>query len=295
MSMSEGRLPDGAARTIAVSGSGGLIGSALIQSLEAAGHTVRRLGRGPAAGAGVAGADAVVNLAGENIAQRWSIRGKRRIRESRVETTRAIADAILAGTDPPSVFLSASAIGIYGSRGDQLLDEASPAGSDFLAGVVADWEAAASPAAARTRVVYSRTGIVVSPRGGALAKMLPAFRLGAGGRMGSGQQWMSWISLPDMVRALEFLLGNDAASGPFNVVAPHPVRNAEFADALGRALHRPALLPLPRFALELALGAMADGTILASQRVVPRRLAELGFEWRHPALEAALRAVLDQP
>lgn len=291
--MSAGRLPGGTARTIAVSGSGGLIGSALVHSLAAAGHAVRRLGRGAAAGAGVGGADVVVNLAGENIAQRWSPDAKDRIRQSRVETTRAIAGAILTASEPPRVFLTGSAIGFYGSRGDELLDETSRPGDDFLAGVVKEWEAAAAPAATRTRVVCSRTGIVLSPRGGALGKMLPAFRLGVGGRMGSGRQWMSWITLPDVVRALEFLIDTDAASGAVNVVAPNPVTNRDFADSLGRGLHRPTFLAVPRVALELALGTMAQGTVLASQRAVPRRLGELGFEWRHPVLGEAISAVLD--
>ncbi|HXT19049.1 MAG TPA: TIGR01777 family oxidoreductase [Gemmatimonadaceae bacterium] len=282
------------ARVVAISGSSGLVGSALTRSLEASGHSVRHLGRGAAAATGLDGADVVVNLAGENIAQRWSASAKRRIRESRVVTTTSIAEAMASMPHGPRVLVSGSAIGIYGSRGDELLDEASTLGDDFLASVCRDWEAATEPAlGAGARVVHLRTGIVLSPHGGALAKMLPAFRLGAGGRMGSGRQWMSWISLPDMVRAIEFVIEHADANGAVNIVAPGPVTNAEFTTVLARVLHRPAVVPVPKFALSLMFGEMADGTVLASQRVTPTRLERLGMEFEHPVLESALRAVLD--
>ena len=280
-------------RTVAISGSNGLIGSALVRALEASGYAVRRLGRGLAAAQDLAGADMVVNLAGENIAQRWTDAARQRIRSSRVQTTSIIAQAIATMPNPPRVLVSGSAIGIYGDRGGQLLDESSTLGDDFLADVCKQWEAAAERAGSAGRIVYLRTGIVLSPRGGALAKMLPAFRAGLGGRMGSGRQWVSWISLPDIVRAIELLLANDAAKGPFNVVAPAPVTNEELSRELGVVLRRPAAIPVPRFALTLALGEMAKATVLASQRVSPRRLSELGFAWQHPTLNAALRAVLD--
>jgi hypothetical protein len=280
-------------RTVAISGSRGLIGSALKRALESSGHAVRPLGRGDAAAEGLAGVDAVVNLAGENIAQRWTAAARARIRSSRVETTSAIARALATMGNPPRVFISGSAIGVYGDRGEERLDESSTPGRDFLAEVCAAWEAAAAPASAVARVAYLRTGMVLSPRGGALPKLLPAFRLGIGGRIGSGQQWVSWISLPDMVRAIEYLLADDRASGPFNIVAPAPVTNDQFSRMLGSVLHRPTALAVPRFALKLALGEMAKSTVLASQRVEPRRLSELGFEWRHATLESALRAVID--
>lgn len=280
-------------RTVAISGSNGLIGSALVRALEASGHAVRRLGRGLAAARDLAGADMVVNLAGENIAQRWTAAARQRIRSSRVQTTSIIAQAIATMPNPPRVLVNGSAIGIYGDRGGQLLDESSTLGDGFLADVCKQWEAAAECAGSAGRIVHLRTGVVLSPRGGALAKMLPAFRAGLGGRMGSGRQWVSWISLPDIVRAIEFLLANDAATGPFNVVAPAPVTNEELSRELGVVLRRPAAIPVPRFALTLALGEMAKATVLASQRVSPRRLSERGFAWRHPTLNAALCAVLD--
>lgn len=258
------------------------------------GDVVRRLRRGTAAAADLEGADAVVNLAGENIAQRWTPAARRRIRDSRVSTTEAVAQGIVSAARPPRVLLSGSAIGIYGAhRGDEILDESSTLGDDFLASVCTVWEAATRPAAdAGVRVVHLRTGIVLARDGGALPKMLLPFRLGVGGRLGDGRQWMSWISLDDHVRAMLFLLDANTASGPVNLTAPAPVRNSEFAKALGRVLHRPAAIPVPKFAMKLALGEMAEDTALASQRVTPRRLGELGYEFRHPELERALRSVL---
>lgn len=303
--------PPGERRTVAVTGASGLIGSALVRSLRADGHEVRRLVRGtprpdrgeigwdPAAGRvdaeGLAGVDAVVHLAGENVGKRWTAEVKRRIRESRVRGTSLLAGTLAALPRPPRVLVSASAIGYYGDRGEETLTEGSGAGDDFLAEVGEAWEAAAEPAArAGIRVVLPRTGVVLTPEGGALERMLPVFRLGLGGRLGDGRQWMSWVSLPDVVRAFSYAVDTDSLSGPVNVVAPEPVTNAEFTRTLGRVLGRPTPAFVPRTALRLAFGEMADATLLASQRVLPARLLEAGFRFRHPSLEGALRAVLGE-
>lgn len=291
---------------IALSGSTGFLGGFLAHRLQAAGHVVRPLTRpgprprpagaiawDPEGGAfdpGVlADIDAVIHLAAEPIGQRWTRDRKRRIRESRVRGTEAIARAIAASRKAGMVFLSASAVGIYGDRGDEVLDERSGTGQDFLARVAAEWERATDPARdAGARVVLLRTGLVLAEDGGALARMLPVFRLGAGGPLGSGRQWMSWIAREDFGRAVLFLLGAPEAAGPFNLVAPHPARNAEFSRVLGSVLHRPALVPVPAVALRLAFGEMADLTLLASQRALPRRLGEFGFQFRCPLLADAL-------
>jgi uncharacterized protein (TIGR01777 family) len=298
--------------TILLSGASGFIGSHLAKSLAADGHKVVRLARAQSGTApAVAGTvswdpesgrvdrealararpDAVVNLAGEPIAQRWTSRRRLRIRESRVRGTAALAEALAVLSEKPSVFVSGSAIGYYGAhRGDDLLDEGSAPGADFLAQTARDWESATQPAAtAGIRVVTSRTGLVVGKDGGVLAPMMLPFRLGIGGRMGGGQQWMSWIALDDMVRALRFLVDTPSLRGPVNLVAPEPVRNVDFTKVLARVLRRPAVLPVPVFALELLFGTMADNTILASQRVSPKKLAGTGFVFRHPRLEEALR------
>lgn len=296
------------ARRVAISGASGLIGSALASALSADGWEVHRIRRRRAAAPGeiawdpdarvvdaaaLDGLDAVVNLAGEPIDQRWTAERKRRIRESRVNGTALLAGALAGLARPPRVLLNASAVGIYGDRGDAILDESSTLGADWLAQIVRDWEGAAQPAAAAgIRVVLSRTGVVLSPRSGALARLLPFFRAGAGGRLGSGDQWMSWIALPDAVRALRFLLDAEAVAGPVNVVAPHAVRNLELAETLGMVLRRPALLPVPAFALELLYGEMARETVLASQRVEPTVLRRAGFTFQTDTLESALRALL---
>jgi uncharacterized protein len=295
--------------TIAVTGATGLIGSALVARLRAHGHTVRRLVHAPGdareddvvwdaerselpAGA-LDGVDAVVNLAGAPIARRWTALRKREIRDSRVHGTERLARAIAALEQKPSVLLSGSAVGYYGNRGDEVLSESSSPGHDFLAGVTVEWERATAPAAdAGVRVVVLRTGVVLSKDGGALAKMLPPFRLGMGGPAGDGQQWMSWISLEDHLHALEHCLFVEQVRGPVNVVAPNPVRNAHFATTLGRVLARPAVLPVPTMALELLYGAMARETILASQRALPDALAATGFDFKHPTVEGAIRAAL---
>jgi uncharacterized protein (TIGR01777 family) len=289
---------------IAISGSSGLIGSALTGALETRGHTIKRLVRRSARGAdeiswdpargqldsrGLAGVDAIVNLAGENLAQRWSASARARIRSSRVNGTTLLAQAVAAMQTKPRVLLSGSAVGIYGNRGDEILDESSDLGNDFLASVCKDWESATAPAAeAGVRVVHLRTGIVLSRAGGALSKMLLPFRLGVGGRLGDGRQWMSWIALPDAIAALAFLIRAESVSGPVNLVAPNPVLNAEFARALAHVLGRPAVFPVPKFALTLLLGQMGEDTVLASQRVRARRLLENGFKFKLPTLEDAL-------
>lgn len=301
--------------TVLLSGASGFIGSALAKSLVAHGHEVVRLARreskrapsvtgsvrwDPEAGT-VARADlaelrpdVVINLAGEPIAHRWTSRRRRRIRESRVTGTRALAEALAAQAVKPKVLISGSAIGWYGAhRGDEILTEESTPGSDFLAETAQAWEHAAAPAQqAGIRVVLARTGIVLGRDGGALARMLLPFHLGVGGRLGSGKQWMSWISLGDIVRALMFLMESPTVSGPVNLVGPEPERNAAFAKALGHALNRPSAVPVPAFVLHLLFGSMARHTILASQRVAPRRLADAGFEYRHSRLEDALHAEL---
>lgn len=293
---------------VAISGASGLIGTALSVALEREGHAVlplvrsRRAGPGeiawdPDAGridaAALEGLDAVVHLAGENIAQRWTPAARTRILESRVRGTGLLADTLASLRRPPEVLVSSSAVGYYGDRGDELLDESSSPGDDFLAGVARAWEGAAEPASkAGIRVVHPRTGVVLSPAGGALGRMLPAFRLGAGGRFGSGRQWMSWIALDDVVDALRFVIHTPALAGPFDFTAPEPVTNAEFTRVLGRVLGRPTFLELPAVALRLLFGEMADRTLLASQRARPTRLLGAGFSFRYPRLEDALTALL---
>lgn len=302
-------LDSHAPRVIAVTGATGLIGAALVDRLRARGHIVRRLLRSPTNAtpddviwdpvsgpppAALAGADAVVHLAGEPVAHRWTAARRREIRESRVRSTELLAAAVSAMTTRPTVFLSGSAIGYYGDRGDAAVDEASSPGGDFLARVCVEWEAAAAPIAdVGVRLVLLRTGIVLSPKGGALQRLLPFFRMGGGGPLGSGQQWMSWIGLQDQVRAIEHLLFTDAVSGPVNLVAPNAVTNADFAATLGRVLVRPALVPVPAFALELLYGEMARATLLSGQRVLPRALTAAAFEFSTPTLEGALRAELE--
>jgi uncharacterized protein (TIGR01777 family) len=294
--------------SIAVTGSSGLIGSALVSRLARNGHTVIRLVRRATALDGgevpwnparqeldrgrLAGVQAIVHLAGEPIAQRWTAARKEAIRASRVQGTALIARTIASMPAPPAL-LSGSAVGYYGNRGDELLDERSSAGTDFLSRVTEEWEQATAPAAAAgARVVLLRSGVVLAKEGGALAKLLPPFRLGLGGRIGDGRQWMSWIALEDHLRAIERALHDAALRGPVNLVSPNPVTNAEFAATLGRVLARPAIVPVPRIALELLYGEMADAAILASQRVMPGALRASGFAFELPTLEQALRAVL---
>ena len=305
MPPAEPREPNRAAARVAITGASGLLGSALAVRFREDGGTVHRLKRGTRAldpdiawnpdadtidAAGLEGVDAVVNLAGESLLQRWTEGRKRRIRESRVRGTALLARTLAGLRQPPRVLLSASAIGIYGDRGEEELDERSSAGSDFLASVAREWEQATEPArAAGIRVALLRTGVVLSRHGGALAKMLLPFRIGIGGRIGAGKQWMSWIALADWIRATLFLLSSGALAGPVNLVAPNPVPNQVFAKTLARVLSRPALAPVPSGAIGLLFGEMGRATILASQRIHPRRLLEAGFEFEYPTLEGALR------
>jgi uncharacterized protein len=295
---------------IAVTGSTGLIGTALVAALRDGGHRVIRLVRrtpgsedeiawdplaptGGLAPGALDGLDAAVHLAGANVAgRRWTAAYKEEIRASRVGGTRALAGALAAAGAPPSVLLSGSAIGWYGDTGGREVDESSPAGSGFLPGVVREWEAAARPAEeAGIRVITMRSGVVMSRRGGVLARMLPPFRLGLGARLGSGHQVMSWITLADYAAIVSFLLAHTEITGPVNLTTPHPVTNAEFTSALAAAVHRPGLLFLPEPALKLALGGVSSD-ILASARVMPRRLEAAGYRFRFPDLPAALAAEL---
>ena len=255
-----------------------------MRALRLDGHGVVAVPRDQA---DIGGADAIVHLAGAPIAVRWTARRKREMLESRVQGTRRIVEAIARQERAPRVLVCASAIGFYGDRGNEELTEESGPGSDFLAQVVREWEDAAR--AARVRSVQLRFGLVLSPHGGALAKMLPAFRLWVGGRLGSGAQWMSWIGLHDLVRAIRFAIDSNEMSGAVNAVAPQPVTNAEFTATLGRVLRRPAVMPVPAMALHALFGEMAGLTMLASQRVKPARLERAGFRFEYPALEGALR------
>jgi uncharacterized protein len=237
------------------------------------------------------GRDAVVHLLGETLEQRWSDEAKREIRDSRVIATRNLVAALndLPAADRPATLISQSAVGVYGPRGSERIDEDQPAGDDFLAGVVRDWETEAQKAGGM-RVVLTRTGVVLSPRGGALAKMLPFFKLGIGGPVAGGQQYVPWVHLDDVVGAIVFLLG-EQFDGPVNVTAPEPVSNKEFSRTLGRALRRPAFAPVPALAVKALYGEMAM-IVTTGQRVVPRRLSELGYEFRQPDLETALRSAI---
>jgi uncharacterized protein (TIGR01777 family) len=292
---------------VAVTGATGMVGTALSRALRTHGHEVLPVSRRQIPGGirwdperrsidagALGGAGAVVHLAGENLSGgRWTARRKEQLRESRVATTRWLADSLAADKSGPRLLISASAVGIYGSRGEEELTETSSIGNDFLARLTADWETAADPARqAGIRVVHPRFGMILSPAGGALAKLLLPFRLGLGGPFGDGRQWISWITIHDVVSAIEYALATESLSGPVNFTAPHPLRNIEFARALGHALHRPAVIPLPAIALRLALGEMADATVLASQRVTPTRLTASGFHFQDSEIAPALHRLL---
>lgn len=298
---------------VLVSGSTGFLGSAVCAALANAGDRVvrlvrrpaRRPARGtdevswdPAAGsldsAALEGLDAVVHLAGENIAtRRWSAAQKERIRSSRVRGTELLARALLACARPPRAWVGFSAIGYYGDRGDQVMTEASAPGSDFLATTCLQWEAAAQPLAAHgVRVALLRCGVVLAAHGGALHRMLKPFRLGLGGVLGSGRQYVSWIALEDVVAIVRRMLSDAGCAGVYNATAPHPVTNRELTRALGRALHRPTVLPVPAFAVRLLFGEMGEALLLSSTRVVPARLLASGHEFRWPEIEGALRNML---
>ncbi|MGB6974422.1 MAG: TIGR01777 family oxidoreductase [Terracidiphilus sp.] len=296
-------------QSVLVSGASGLLGSALLQALRDRHLPVRQLVRrtpdanqflwNPAAPVLVAdpvpleGCSAAVHLSGANLVGRWTAAYRREIAASRIGSTLALARLLADLRRPPAVLAVASAIGIYGDCGDELLDESSASGDGYLAELCKDWEAAAEPArAAGIRVLHLRFGVVLSRHGGALAQMLPLFRLGLGGRLGSGRQWMSWISLADAVQALLYALETPTLAGPVNLTAPEPVRNVEFTQILAKHLHRPAFLPAPAFALRLAFGQMADEALLSSARAVPANLQSVGFRFAHPKVEQALAAEL---
>ena len=288
---------------ILISGSHGFIGRAVARELGkkhelyflvrgAAGHA-REIHWSPEEQAAdpeqLEGFDILINLAGENIAaKRWSAAQKEKIRSSRVKTTSILTEAILGLRQPPKTFISASATGFYGDRGDELVDEQSPAGKDFLASVCQAWEEAAYKAAGRTRVVCTRFGVVLGRGGGMLGKLLPLFQAGLGGRISTGQQYLSWIALDDLISALSFLLENESITGPVCVTSPNPVRNAFFTEALAGALHRPALFTVPAFAVRMIFGEMGESLLLAGQRAVPRKLLENGFQFTCPDVTTAI-------
>ena len=294
---------------IIVSGASGLVGSALVPSLEAAGHDVLRLVRRSAAVASneipwnpergeldaeiIDGANAVINLNGRSIAEgRWSSSVKKELRSSRLDSTKTLSRGIGNTENPPSLLINASAVGYYGDRGDEILDESSSVGPGFLAELSRDWEAAAlSAKSEQTRVVLLRLGVVVA-HGGALGRMLMPFKLGVGGPIGSGRQFWPWIGIEDVCSMIAFILGNEKIEGSVNAVAPQETRCSEFARTLGRVLSRPAFMPLPAFAARLALGEMADSLLLASQRVRPKVLEDHGYVFRNPSLDGAIRSAL---
>lgn len=294
---------------IVITGSSGLIGSALVRALRTDGHDVRRLVRrapkeadearwdpvgGTVDDAVMAEAEAVIHLAGVGIGdKRWTEAHKKAVLSSRIDGTTTIAKAVAAHAGKISVLVSASAVGWYGDRGDEVLPETAANGEGFLADLVWQWEAATAAASgAGVRVVHTRSGIVLSPAGGALKQMLPIFKLGLGGRLGSGKQWMPWIALADEINAIRFALTNDAVSGALNLAAPNPMTNRDFTKALGHALHRPTVAFVPPFALRAAFGGLADEALLVSQRAVPTALSEAGFSFAYPKLDAALSSML---
>jgi uncharacterized protein len=294
---------------IAVAGASGLIGSALVPALEAAGHDVVRLVRrepeaanelewspddGTIDVAGLVGIEAVVALSGENVGRRWTEKRKAEILQSRVTSAELLARTAAELDPKPSVFVSAGGTGIYGDRGDEVLTEESSLGQGFLADVGRAWEAAAGPArAAEIRVVNFRHGIVLAREGGALARLLTPFKFGLGGRVGSGRQWWPWVALDDVVSAYRFVLENDI-SGAVNLTAPNPATNEQFVQALGRALGRPTVIPLPAFAVRTAFGEMGETMLLEGQRVLPARLLDAGFEFRYPELDTTLERALER-
>lgn len=297
---------------VLVTGSSGLVGSALVPQLQLAGHDVFRLVRRPVQSpneifwnpdtgeidrAALEGFEAVVHLAGYGIAERrWNDEVKALIRNSRVKSTQLLSSTLASLSVKPRVLVSASAVGYYGSRGQEELTEESPPGNDFLAQVCQEWEAATQPAAqAGIRVVCCRLGVVLSDRGGALAKMRLPFLLCLGGRIGRGDQYWSWIHIGDVVRALLFVLEHDTLNGPVNFTSSQPVTNAEFTRTLGRVLSRPTIFPMPAFAARLVFGEMADALFLSSARVLPKKLLEQGFTFQYPDLESALRHLLQRP
>ena len=297
---------------ILISGASGLVGKALVRSLEADGHSVARLVRpGGARAAGdiawdpgsalvdveaLEGFDAAVHLSGANIAQgRWTEARKAELRSSRVDTTRVLVDALAKLKRKPRALVCASAVGYYGDRGDEILTETSSYGTDFVGLLVRDWEAEAVRAeTSGIRVVRLRFGVVLSSQGGALPLMLLPFKFGVGGRLGSGRQWQSWVAFEDAIGITRRAIADESLSGAINVTAPNPLRNVDFTRIVARVLHRPAVFPVPEFAMRIVLGEMADALVLASERVVPERLLQAGYRFQYPEFEAALRVVVNQ-
>jgi len=276
---------------VAITGATGFIGRAVAEHLRSSGHIVRAISlRGSLAPDALAGANAVINLAGEPVAQRWTASARDKILRSRVEGTQALVAAMRA--QPPQVLISASAVGYYGSRGDDILIESAPPAQDFLGRVAVAWEEAALAAEPLgVRVARIRIGMVLGKGGGALAKMLLPFRLGVGGRLGSGKQWMSWIHIDDLMELIAFLMKESTVRGVFNATSPFPVPNREFTQALAEAVHRPAIIPVPVFGLKLALGEMAE-VVLASQRAIPDAAQRAGFVFQHPDIFTALAQIV---
>jgi len=279
---------------ILISGSHGLIGTELVHELTSQGHDIVRLGRDLSKPIDFSDVDVVIHLAGENIAEgRWNDQKKKAIRDSRVNGTAALSQQIERADHKPSIFISGSAIGFYGDRPNESLDEKSDPGSGFLPYVCAQWESQTQPASdAGVRTVHLRTGIVLSSQGGALKKMLPPFKMGGGGILGNGKQVMSWISIQDMVGAILHIIEHSEISGAVNMVSPNPHTNKEFTKTLGHVLKRPTIMPLPAFAARILFGEMADALLLSSTRVLPNVLLETEYSFKHPDLESALKAVL---
>jgi len=300
---------DGDYMRILISGSHGLVGNALSSELTKDGHQIVSLVRhksgslseiewhpnqGSIESEHVSGFDAVIHLAGESIASgRWTDEKKQKIRDSRVKGTTLLSEALARSSKPPETFISASAIGYYGNRGDELLNERSTAGDDFLAEVCTAWETATVEAeASGIRTVHARFGIILDQNGGALSKMLTPFRMGVGGKIGDGKQWMSWIALADVIRGLKFVIENNSITGPVNFVAPNPVTNGEFTKTLGDVLGRPTLFPMPSFVARLAFGEMADALLLSSAKVEPKRLQDGGYRFEFEKLQPAFESIL---
>jgi uncharacterized protein (TIGR01777 family) len=293
---------------ILISGASGLVGSALVSQLKSE-HRILSLVRNEPRNENevqwnpekeikeiekLEGVETVIHLAGENVGDgRWTEEKKRRIRDSRVIGTKVLCDGLLKLTQPPKTFICASAIGYYGNRGDEILTEESKSGEDFLGKTCVEWEEASNVLKEKNiRVVHARFGIILSKNGGALGKMLMPFKLGIGGKLGDGKQYFSWIAIDDVISAIEFLISNESISGAVNLTSPNPVTNAQFTATLGKTLSRPTFFTVPRFALKLAFGEMADVALLASQRVMPKRLQDAGFKFKFPELEAALRHIV---
>jgi len=294
---------------VVIAGGSGFIGEAVVRDLVSEGHDVAVLTRNPqnveigralvwdaktqdAWSNDVATADVVINLAGENIGERWTERRKVRLVESRMGATQALVAAMATSPERRRTFISASAVGFYGPRGDEILDEGAGRGVGFLADLAARWEEEARAALPIARLVIFRFGVVLGSGGGALAKMLPAFKLGAGGRIGSGRQWLSWVAIDDVVRAIHWAITEEDARGVFNITAPTPVTNRDFTRALGRALHRPAIVPIPAVAMKVLFGQMAEETLLQGQRVIPSRAVAEGFRFVHGTVESAIQQAL---